>query len=231
MHQIAIPQWVLDRAMRFSAIDPARTALLVIDLQNGFVCEDGVLHIPMAREILPQVNRLIAAFRQAGSQIVFVRQIYATDPAERPDPARRPDNFPRGEATRLQIGTYDHAVHAALDRDELDLIIDKTRYSAMLPGSSTLHQELQDRGIDTVVICGAATNVCCETTARDAAMMDYRVFFASDATATHHEAFHNAALINLMMIFADVRAHTELIALLGPPGLGAHADQADAPAS
>ena len=75
-----------------------------------------------------------------------------------------------------------------------DVKVKKNRFGAFVPGSSQLHSVLQERAIDTVIITGTATNVCCESTARDAMMMNYKVIFVADATATHTDEEHNATL-------------------------------------
>ena len=73
---------------------------------------------------------------------------------------------------------------------------------------------LRARGIDTLIVVGTATNVCCESTARDAMMLNYKVFFVSDGNACRTDAEHNATLASLMAMFADVRSTDEMIALL-----------------
>jgi ureidoacrylate peracid hydrolase len=95
-----------------------------------------------------------------------------------------------------------------------DLIVDKTRFGAFVPGSSDLHDILQARGIDTLIITGTATNVCCESTARDAMQMNYKVIFVADANATLSDAEHNATLNNMVTLFADVMTTEELVGFL-----------------
>ena len=84
----------------------------------------------------------------------------------------------------------------------------------MLPGSSDLHEVLLRRGVDTLLVAGTTTNVCCESTARDAMMLNYKVFFVSDANACRTDEEHNATLAIMMIMFADVRSTDEMIALL-----------------
>jgi len=89
-------------------------------------------------------------------------------------------------------------------------VIDKCRYSAMVPHSSVLPQVLAERGLDTVVITGVGTNVCCESLARDAMMLDYRVIFVSDANATFDPWMHEISLMNVLLLFGDVVTADEL---------------------
>jgi ureidoacrylate peracid hydrolase len=85
-----------------------------------------------------------------------------------------------------------------------------------MPGSSDLDAELKSRGIDTVLITGTATNVCCETTARDAMVRDYRVIMLSDGNATWTDEEHAATLNNFLLFFGDVMATNDAIARLVP---------------
>ena len=85
---------------------------------------------------------------------------------------------------------------------------------AFVPGSSQLHEILQARGIDTLIITGTATNVCCESTARDAMQMNYKVIFVADGNAALSDAEHNATLNNMVALFADVMTTEEAIGAL-----------------
>jgi ureidoacrylate peracid hydrolase len=84
----------------------------------------------------------------------------------------------------------------------------------MIQGSSDLGERLQAAGIDTVIITGTATNVCCESTARDAFMLNYRTLVVSDANATVSDEAHNASLNALFVRFADVFTTKEILDLL-----------------
>jgi ureidoacrylate peracid hydrolase len=95
-----------------------------------------------------------------------------------------------------------------------DALIVKKRFSAFIQGSSDINHVLHAAGIDTVIIAGTVTNVCCESSARDAMMLNYRVVFVADATAALSDAEHNATLINMVRVFADVRTANEVIGML-----------------
>ena len=111
-------------------------------------------------------------------------------------------------------GSFGHALWPGLEVTPDDIKVPKSRFGAFVPGASDLHAILQARGIDTLIITGTATNVCCESTARDAMMMNYKVAFIADGTATHSDVEHNATLGNLIANFADVMTTDEVIALL-----------------
>jgi ureidoacrylate peracid hydrolase len=111
-------------------------------------------------------------------------------------------------------GEYGHRIWKAMDVKQDDLIVKKRRFSAFIQGSSDLHDILQKRGIDTLIITGTLTNVCCESTARDAMMLSYRVLMVADANATLTEEAHKAALMNILFVFGDVQTTDEVVALL-----------------
>jgi ureidoacrylate peracid hydrolase len=97
-----------------------------------------------------------------------------------------------------------------------DMRVKKIKYSAFVADSSNLDAQLKARAIDTLLITGTATNVCCESTARDAMMLDYKVIMLSDGTATLTDAEHAGALNTFVMFFGDVMSTDEAIARLAP---------------
>jgi ureidoacrylate peracid hydrolase len=111
-------------------------------------------------------------------------------------------------------GNFGHALWPALEVLPQDLVVRKNRFGAFIQGSSDLHALLQARGIDQIIVTGTVTNVCCESTARDAMMLDYRVFFAADGNAAHTDEEHNAALSNLANIFCDVVTTEEVVGMV-----------------
>lgn len=208
MHKLALPDWLFasERFNKtFDLLDLARTALIVVDLQSFFMDPGSPLEIAEAREIVPNVNRLIRATRSAGGLIAFLQHTF-DDAGPRPMPTwQYKDATMRGILAKgLAQGSQGHALFPLLDVQPSDLKVIKYRPSAFVPGSSDLHQRLSTRSIDTLIIAGTATNVCCESTARDAQMMDYRVMFVSDGTATMNDDLHNATLMTLQYYFAEV---------------------------
>lgn len=116
-------------------------------------------------------------------------------------------------------GAPNWELYPELDVEASDLVFDKTRYSGFIPGTCHIHESLQARGIDTL-ITGTLTTCCCGSTARDAMQMGYKINFLSDANATLSDAEHNATLISMTTIFADVMSTEELlgtIATSAPP--------------
>jgi ureidoacrylate peracid hydrolase len=176
------------------------------------------VEVPMAREIVPNVNRISAALREAGGTNVFVRFLTSEDAEESWSVWYRlmGKKAERGAAANKFIaGSHNHALWPELDlREPADLIVDKTRFGAFVPGASNLHDILQARGIDTLIITGTLTNCCCESTARDAMQMNYKVIFVADGNAAQSDAMHNGTLANMAILFADVMTTDEVVAAL-----------------
>jgi ureidoacrylate peracid hydrolase len=224
MHKIEIPAHALERIQQrrgrfhqFDALDPKRTAHLVVDLQNGFMAEGQVGECPVAREIVPNVNRISRALRATGGLVVYIQN--TIDETALRDWSNYFDFFstPDRQARMREAftpGSYGHQIWDKLEVLPQDLKVLKRRFGAFVPGSSNLHEILQARGIDTVIVTGTVTNVCCESTARDAMMMNYKVAFVSDGNAALTDAEHNATLGSMAIIFADVMTTDEVVAKL-----------------
>lgn len=197
MHKIAIPQAAIDRVLRrrellhvFGDIDPSRTAHIVVDLQNGFMAAGQPVEIPAARDIVPNVNRISAAVRATGGVVAYIQHtIDATAKQTWSIWFKYMSGEKRqgSEEAAFADGSFGHSLWAGLEILPDDLKVKKTRFGAFVPGSSDLHDILEARKINTLIITGTATNVCCESTARDAMMMNYKVIFVSDGTATYSD--------------------------------------------
>jgi ureidoacrylate peracid hydrolase len=200
-------------------LDPARTAHLVIDMQNGFVEAGAPVEVPIAREIVPNLNRVSQAMRAAGGANYFVQ--FTTPVGDLSSWSSFYSRFSKEVAVAHQAaftpGAHHWQLWPALDVDgSVDETIEKRRFGAFIPGTCDLDAMLRARGIDTLIITGTLTNCCCESTARDAMQLNYRVIFASDANAALTDAEHNATLNNMMFLFADVMSTDEIVALLEP---------------
>jgi ureidoacrylate peracid hydrolase len=201
----------------FDSLSPKQTAHVVVDLQNGFMAPGAVAEIPCAREIVPTVNRISAALRDAGGLVVYIQNTF-DEVAVRTwstffdhfcSPARR-----QRMIEAFTPGAEGHALWAGLDVRPKDLQVRKRRFGAFAPGASDLHAILQERGIDTLIVTGTASQVCCESTARDAMMLNYKVFFVEDGNATFNDEEHNATLSAMAHTFCDVVDAAALIDLI-----------------
>jgi nicotinamidase-related amidase len=224
MNGVNLPQSIIDRVIArrgtahpFARLDPARTALVVVDLQNAFM-DDAIGHAvcPAAREIVPNVNRLAACVRRAGGGVFWIKNTFDENSAREwsvmqdmatPEGRRR-------RAAAMSAGTPGHELWPALQVRPEDEIIRKYRYSAFLPGTCDLPDRLRARGFDTVLITGTVTNVCCESSARDAMMRNFRVVMVSDANAANTLEEHNASLIALYLSFTDLMDTDMVVASL-----------------
>ena len=192
---------------------PEKTALLVIDMQNFFVEPGQALEVPAARDLAPNINRLTGAMRDQGGTVVWIKMTLNEQDLDQWS-VFPPFNGSRERFKPVRDGEYGHQIWKELSVGDADLIVNKRRFSAFIQGSSDLHQILQDRGIDTLIITGTLTNVCCESTARDAMMLNYRVLMVADANATLTEAAHQAALMNVMFVFGDVQTTDDVMRML-----------------
>ncbi|MEO6153424.1 MAG: isochorismatase family cysteine hydrolase [Croceibacterium sp.] len=201
----------------FVDLDPARTAHLVVDMQNGFMEPGAPVEVPEARGIVGNVNAISRALRDAGGTNVFLR--YTTSDLNGSWSVFGRRMGPVATAAHMAAfmpDAHHHDFWPGLDVQSGDVVIDKSRFSAFT-GQSALHDELQARGIDTLVITGTLTNCCCETNARDAMQMNYRVIMVPDANAALSDDEHAATLHTLAMVFADLCDTAEVLAQLKKP--------------
>jgi len=224
MHKFAMPEAIVDRVLRkrgrahaFEHFRAAKTALVVVDLQNAFM-QPGVAHAlcVMASKIVPNVNRLAGSLRSAGGTVVWVRTT-ATPQSLHDWSVYYELLTPEAQQRRLEAlreGSVGHAFWSELDMQDRDLVVTKLRYSAFIQGSSDLEPQLRARGIDTVLITGCVTNTCCEATARDAMMRNFRTVMVSDANAAGNDQEHASSLVAFYLNFGDVQTTDEIISRL-----------------
>ena len=214
MHKTTIPQSVIDRVVArhgrehvHEDLDPARTALVVVDMQNAFMLP-GVAHSPClaAQDIVPNINRLAQAVRDTGGTVVWIKTAYTDETLEDWSTLYAMIG-PKGTEKRakaLARGSKGYDLWHELDVRAGDLTVEKNRYSAFIQGSSDLPEVLRARGLDTLLITGTVTNVCCESTARDAMMLNFKTVMVTDGNAAVTQDDHNASLIAFYLIFGDV---------------------------
>ena len=197
----------------YDRLDPKRTALLVIDMQNAFVAPGAPIEVPDARTVVPTINRLAQELRKRGVPVIWVLH----------ENADGWDGFfgvfvrPEARAAAAKALSAGHELQKPwreLDVAAGDLKVAKSRYSAFIGPSSPLAGVLRERGIDTLLIAGTKTNVCCECTARDAMMLDYKVVMLSDCTAALSDEEHRATLENMIQQFGDVLTAEEVLEIL-----------------
>ncbi|WP_412541575.1 isochorismatase family cysteine hydrolase [Longispora sp. K20-0274] len=195
------------RRHAYERIDPARTALVVIDMVPFFVAESAY-----CQGIVPRISLLADALRGAGGTVAWV--LPGSD-----GPPGVADEFygPRiAELFRRSggEGPLVDRIWPAFDVRSEDVLVEKTAASAFFPGRCPLPEELAARGIDTVLITGTVTNVCCESSARDASTLGYRVVMVADGNAARRDEDHNATLHTVYRSFGDVRPTAEILELI-----------------
>lgn len=192
----------------YETLRPAATALVVVDMVPFFADEN-----PYCRGIIPAINALAGALREAGGVMAWVLPS-ADDP--HPDLSREFYGPRIAELFRTSggEGPLPGRLCQELDHWAEDIFVEKTCASAFFPGHCPLPDRLAERGIDTVIVTGTVTNVCCESTARDARSLGYRVIMAADANATVTDAMHNATLHTIYRSFGDVRPTSEILGLI-----------------
>ncbi len=224
MSSIGVSQEVLEavrkrrgRVRVYQDLDVERMAMLVIDMENCFCAPGGAAEVPRAREIVPNINKLAEACRRQDIPVIWVVHANRDDGA---DWTLFFDNFLSAEKREQTIkqltkGDWGTEIWKGLEVKEDDLIINKCRFSALIPGSSNLERILRSLNKDTLIITGTKTNICCEATARDAMMLDFKVLFISDATAALTDQEHQATLNTIIQNFGDVLTAQQLIDELG----------------
>ena len=188
-----------------------KCALLVIDMQKFFLDPHSPSFTCGGLAILPLLQRLIKSFRQTDRPVIYTRHVH------------HPDHIDSGimgwwwEGMCIE-GTPESEIHGDLAPQSKEKVILKHRYSAFY--NTDLETVLRCLGIEDLVIAGIMTNMCCESTARDAYYRDYRVFFLADGTGSINEEMHLASLLNLSFGFAHVTSAHDIISELERESLG-----------
>jgi len=216
-HPSGIDQRIVDKVVArrgrlhaYESIVPTKTALVVIDLDVGTI--ERMLEDTAMPTIFAPINMLATSLRAAGGIVAWV-----TTPI-----GKASENFRAifGEATTAmyeeegkQNGKATKVWHE-LKTDAKDIFVTKRGHSAFFPLNCSLHEQLQTKNIDTVLIVGAITNVCCGSSARDSTALDYKAIMISDALVGQSFGLHEAELATFFRCFGDVRPSEEVVALL-----------------
>ena len=219
LHPSGIPDAIVRKVVArrgrlhaFETIDPETTALVVIDLDVATVQNDAACAAMVAR-----VNGLAATARDTGGVVAWVLSRMETMP--------RHFRAILGDETATRYFGDGHGdgggtkLWPALERGGQDVLAVKAGASAFFPGKCDLKGQLDAHGVDTVLIAGAVTNICCESSARDAAELEYKVILISDALSGQAHGLHEATLATFYRIFGDVRPSDEVMSLLVRQGV------------
>jgi ureidoacrylate peracid hydrolase len=208
MHVIDIPEFALERGRMMRPnprIEASKTVVLAIDFQRFFIDDGQPMGNVHSRDVLTNANRINTAVRDAGGLVVFTQHSVEAAPASptRAEASEGPASVTLS-AAELRPGSESYELHPEIVRGAGDITVVKHQSSPLHPGAVTgLHEILEERAIETVIITGLVTNGCCDCTARDAFQYGYDVFIATDATAAMTDAEHNGALLNLAIYYAE----------------------------
>jgi nicotinamidase-related amidase len=197
--------------MQIDAIDPKKTAMIVVDMQNDFVAAGAAMETPAARAVVPKLAEALKICREAGIKVIYTAHVHRRDGS---DMGLFDDMHPPiANRDALVDGTPGINIYPELAPAAGEHVIKKHRYSGFF--GTDLDIILREWGVDTVIISGTTTENCCHATARDAMFRNYRVVFLSDATATYdypdrgfgamsNADVHNATLVILAASTAHV---------------------------
>lgn len=182
------------------------TALIVVDMQKGFFDNkyslgQAGMNVEPLRDSIPGTIRLVEIARKAGVPVIFTRYIYAKGLSDFPL-HRRARNEKRIALNSLGEGTEEIEIIDELAPRPDEIVIDKSRPSSFY--GTRLEPVLTAGGIRNIVVCGVTTNICVETTVRDAGQRDYWTFVVRDAVAEVDSGRNHYGLFGMSWSFADV---------------------------
>jgi ureidoacrylate peracid hydrolase len=196
------------RPQRVFQVDKAKTALLVVDMQKGFIEPAEHYGLSAAKELVDNINTLTRTCRNAGIPVIWVVTKARSEAEWGLITKVQPDSCFR----ELMGDTEMTKIWPELEVNaEKDYEVVKCRYSSFINGSSNLERLLRALGRDTFIITGIATNVCVAATAMDAMMLDFKVIIVSDAARAFTDFYQQASLMNFNMVFGDVVTTAEVL--------------------
>lgn len=189
------------------------SALIVVDMQNGFLdSKGGMAQLGFAWDKLaaasPGVQRLVAGAREAKVPVFWTRYVY--EPDFRDGGVQVEEIMPMLKDVKLCVaGTWDAELHPDMKPEDGDIIIDKNRPSSFY--ATRLKSYLRSQGVEEIVVCGVTTNICVETTVRDAAQRNYKTFVVRDAVGEVDDFRGQTALKAMEYLFARVMTVNEVL--------------------
>jgi ureidoacrylate peracid hydrolase len=206
--------------------DIAKSALIIVDMQNDFVHPDGAFAAG-ARErpgevdmdflsgTVPEVKRLAAAFRNAGRPVVYIAHVLKPDYSDAQIPYWRMlagHHRDRSNRTFITEGTWGAQVVDELAPQPGEHLVVKKGFGGF--SNTPLDTILRTMGVTTCVVCGVTTCVCVSTTVRGGVEHNYRMILVKDAVAEVSRETHDAELKTMQRIFADVKSVDEVRTML-----------------
>jgi ureidoacrylate peracid hydrolase len=218
-------------------ISPESSAVIVVDMQNDFAAAGGMferanIDIGCIQEIVPRTAEVLRLARLVGMPVIYLKMAFHADLSDTGGPssptwlkhvplqAGAGVTAPDGSASRVLIrDTWNTDIVTELRPDPSDVVIYKHRYSGFY--GTELDEILRDRGVSSLIVTGATTSVCVESTVRDAVFRDYHCLVLEDCTAEpiafdSPRSNHEASLLVLELLFASITDSTALIDALKP---------------
>ncbi len=195
-----------------------KISMIVVDMQNGFLDDEGSMgktgmDISELKKTVEPVCSLVEACHSAGIPIIFTRMVQRADFK---DAGLRLERRPAlKDVSSLVAGTWDADLDPRMDAHIEDYILDKTRYSSFY--NTNLEVILRGLAVDTLIICGVTTEICVESTIRDAYFRDYKILVPEDAVAAMDLARHQGTLLTIQYGFGTVTTTGDVIDALGVP--------------
>jgi nicotinamidase-related amidase len=186
-------------------IDPSRTALVVVDMQNGFCHPDGSLYAPGSEDAIEPVADLVDRAHDAGVQVVYTRDVH---PPEQFDEAHYYDEFDRWGEHVLE-DSWEAEIVEDLPVEADDHVVEKHTYDAFY--QTELEGWLNAHGIDDLLICGTLANVCVFHTAGSAGLRDFKPALVEDALGYIEKAHHEYAVDHTEFLYGESTTSEELV--------------------
>jgi ureidoacrylate peracid hydrolase len=190
------------------------TALLVVDMQGAFLDKGAAIEVPEGRSIATNINTIASAMRNKGGLVIFFRylvdeQVGMLKYFERQSYLGQDRESPM---KALQAGHPQFELYSDLDVQTTDIVLNKTRFSAVL--GSNIVEILRKRGIENVIVTGVTTDVCAGNTAEDLMQMDFHLVMVWDGTAALDRLDHELYLARIFGLYGDVMPTEEVLARL-----------------
>ena len=200
-------------------VDPETSRIVVVDVQNDFLADGGWFanhgeDLGPMRAAVANIQEFLPIARRAGVQPIFVRAIYDRIWLSEPMLARHKRTGL--DVTHCEEGTWGAEFYEVRPEPD-DFVVTKHRYSAFI--ETPLNTYLRAQNVKNLIFTGVTSNVCVESTARDAYMLDYHVVVVSDASASYNEEVHEATLTNIRRAFGTVATRDEVVDVWRSSGL------------
>ena len=194
------------------SLSGSTTAMIVVDMQNAYLDDEGSMNksgmdiTELKKTVLP-LSSLITACRSADVPIIFTRYVLRADYKDAGLRSVRGPKFK--ELNSLGMGTWDSELDPRMDQRLEDYVLDKTRYSSFY--NTSLEVILRGLGVDTLIVCGVTTEICVESTVRDAYFRDFKIIVPRDAVAAMDIDRHKGTLATIEYGFGAVTTSADLI--------------------